>query len=228
VHADNLAAFPRAVWNLYLIDAPIISHAAVAILSASEAAVERTFSAQGLVHTDLRNRLGDATVEAEMFIKFNQRTVAGVEGQQPRVRRKTHSPGDAMRYCAEMKEEYEEDPNLPPVVGLFTRPPPEAKAEEAAAVAMEAEEEKAEFAPAPLAVISQVPRPPARDNMQAFIEHIVTLMGVTSKFRWLEAKMIQLWDEGQKWRPPMEDMDVVLKNKVMAWVRAQEQGAAEV
>ena len=85
-HAESLAAFPRAVWNLYLIDAPIISHAAVAILSVcgSEAAVERTFSAQGLVHTDLRNRLGDATVEAEMFIKFNQRTLSGVEG----VRRK--------------------------------------------------------------------------------------------------------------------------------------------
>ena len=64
---------PKAVWNLYLADshAPLISHAAVALLSvsASEAAVERTFSAQGLVHSDLRNRMSGDTVESEMFIK---------------------------------------------------------------------------------------------------------------------------------------------------------------
>ena len=40
---------PRAVWHVYLHGAPVISHAAVAVLSAggSGAAVERTFSAQG-------------------------------------------------------------------------------------------------------------------------------------------------------------------------------------
>jgi hypothetical protein len=231
-HAAHPASFPRAVWHLYLGDAPIISHAAVAILSvcASEAAVERTFSAQGLVQSDLRNRLGKDSVEAEMFIKFNKRTVDGVEGQLAGVRRKAHSPGDAMGYCAEMGEQDEDEADVPSVAALFTRP--EAVAEEGAAVVAVAvaEDEKAEvhsLQPVTV-VISQVPRAPPRDEMQAFIEHIVALMGVTSKFRWGEAKMLQLWTEGQKWRPPMEDMDTVLRNKIMAWVRAQEQAAGEL
>lgn len=221
-YADDLAAFPRAVWNLYLADAPIISHAAVAILSvcASEGAVERTFSAQGLVHSDLRNRLGDATVEAEMFIKFNQRTLAAAEGLQ-RAKRKprVHCPGDAAGYCAEMGDDYEEGDAAPPsVAGLFTRP--EAKAEEdAAAVGVAAEDEKAEAGPA---VISHVPRAPAADDVQAFIEHIVDEMGVTPRYRWSESRMNQLSSAGQQWRTPMMDTDVVLRNKVMAWVRAQE------
>ena len=219
-HADCVAAFPRAVWNLYLLDAPIISHAAVAILSvcASEAAVERTFSAQGLVHTDLRNRLGDATVAAEMFIKFNHRTVAGVEGQQPK-RGKAHSPGDAMGYCAEMAEDYEEEEGLPSVAGMFTRPLAEEKAD-VSAPAVEASEEKAEVAALPPPVVS-VPRPPPTDGVQAFIEHIVAHMGVTTKYRWSEARMMQLWTEGQQWRPIMMDTNVTLRNKINAYVRAQ-------
>ena len=164
-HADDLAAFPRAVWNLYLLDAPIISHAAVALLSvcASEAAMERTFSAQGLVHSDLRNRLSDATVEAEMFIKFNQRSLARVEGQQPQ-RRKAHSSSDAVGYCAEMGDEYEEEDGLPSVVGLFTKPVAEEKVE--VPVAVEAVEERAEIAPA---VVSHISRPRAADDVQVFI-----------------------------------------------------------
>ena len=60
-------------WRLYLQQAPVISHAAIALLSVagSEAAVERSFSAQGLVHSSRRSQLADEAVEAEMFIKFN-------------------------------------------------------------------------------------------------------------------------------------------------------------
>jgi cobalamin biosynthesis protein CobT len=38
---------------------------------ASEAAVERSFSMQGLIHSKLKNRMSDDRVEREMFIKFN-------------------------------------------------------------------------------------------------------------------------------------------------------------
>jgi hypothetical protein len=220
-HSDTPAAFARAVWNLYLADAPIISHAAVAILSVtgSEAAVERTFSAQGLVHSDLRNRLGDTTVENEMFIKFNQRTLAGVEGSQPK-QRKAPPTGDgiALGHCAEMGEDYdsEEDDTLPSVVGLFTRP--EAEAAQAAAAAVD-EAKDSEVVPA---VISQVPRPPPADEMAAFIEHVIMEVGVTPVFRWTEARMNRLWTLGQQWNPPMMDTDVVLRKKVMAVVKARE------
>jgi len=62
---------PRKVWLLY----PGVELALVALallsVSASEAAVERTFSAQGRVHSKARNQLSNEAVEAEMMIKFN-------------------------------------------------------------------------------------------------------------------------------------------------------------
>jgi hypothetical protein len=70
--------------------------------------------------------------------------------------------------------------------------------------------------------ISHVSRPPASNDVQAFIEHIVAEMGVTTKYRWSEARMNQLWSEGQKWQPIMMDTVDVLKKKIMAWVRAQD------
>lgn len=100
---------------------------------------------------------------------------------------------------------------------MFKRP--EAKAEESKAAAVAAEEEKGEMV---AAVISHVSRPPASNDVQAFIEHIVAEMGVTTKYRWSEARMNQLWSEGQKWQPIMMDTVDVLKKKIMAWVRAQD------
>jgi hypothetical protein len=41
----------------------------------SEAAVERTFSAQDAIHTKKRNRLYDSSIEASMFIAFNHRSM---------------------------------------------------------------------------------------------------------------------------------------------------------
>jgi hypothetical protein len=66
---------PRKVWLLY--NETALAAVAVAILSisASEAAVERTFSAQALVHSKKRNALHSDTIEAEMMIKFNTRSV---------------------------------------------------------------------------------------------------------------------------------------------------------
>ena len=46
---------------------------ALLTIPASEAAVERTFSAQDSIHTKKRNRLHDLTVQSSMFIAFNHR-----------------------------------------------------------------------------------------------------------------------------------------------------------
>jgi hAT family C-terminal dimerisation region len=64
---------PRLAWANHVRTAPVISLGAIALLSVagSEAAVERTFSAQGKVHSKGRNRLRDESVEAEMFCRFN-------------------------------------------------------------------------------------------------------------------------------------------------------------
>jgi hypothetical protein len=65
---------PLDVWALYDVE---LSKVAQALLTmpATEAAVERTFSTQGAVHTKLRNRLGDERVQQEMFIAFNHRAL---------------------------------------------------------------------------------------------------------------------------------------------------------
>jgi hypothetical protein len=67
---------PRSTWAL-LTSATDLATLASALLSvtASEAAVERTFSRQGLVHSKLRNRLSDDSVHMQMFFSFNTRAL---------------------------------------------------------------------------------------------------------------------------------------------------------
>ena len=63
----------KGVWGMFKGKAPELHACAMALLSitASEAAVERSFSAQDIVHSKRRNRVDDEQVEAEMFIKVN-------------------------------------------------------------------------------------------------------------------------------------------------------------
>jgi hypothetical protein len=68
---------PLNVWAMYQMELAIVARALLS-LPASEAAVERTFSAQGAVHTKLRNRLHDRSVQQEMFVAFNHRALSGV------------------------------------------------------------------------------------------------------------------------------------------------------
>lgn len=70
---------------------------AMALLSvtASEAAVERSFSRQGIIHSKLRNRLLDDSVQMQMFFSFNTRAL-----EQPN---RHHSAS-----VAELEEEEEE------------------------------------------------------------------------------------------------------------------------
>jgi hypothetical protein len=67
----------RLTWTSFTNTAPELCLLAIALLSitASEAAVERTFSRQGLVHSKLRNRLSDDTVRMQMFFSFNTRAL---------------------------------------------------------------------------------------------------------------------------------------------------------
>jgi hypothetical protein len=65
----------RHTWNLA--STAELTQLAITLLSitASEAAVERTFSRQGLVHSKLRNRLSDRSVQSQMFFSFNTRAL---------------------------------------------------------------------------------------------------------------------------------------------------------
>lgn len=68
---------PKDVWFYYSDEAPELTACALALLSlpSSEAAVERPFSQQAIVHRKHRNRLNSEQVEAEMILKFNRNGV---------------------------------------------------------------------------------------------------------------------------------------------------------
>jgi hypothetical protein len=68
---------PRMVWGLVMGSAPELTQCALALLdlSASEAAVERSFSRQGLIHSKRRSRLSDDKVQFSMSFAFNARAL---------------------------------------------------------------------------------------------------------------------------------------------------------
>ena len=74
--------YPVNVWRGLEAEVPLLAHPAIALLciAGSEAAVERSFSAQDAVHTKKRNKLKDKHVQDEMFIRFNS---DAVEGRRP-------------------------------------------------------------------------------------------------------------------------------------------------
>ena len=70
---------PRTMWGLKVRAAPELAACALALLdlTASEAAVERSFSQQNLIHSKQRNRLADDTVHLSMAFSFNSRALLG-------------------------------------------------------------------------------------------------------------------------------------------------------
>ena len=234
-HAEEKRDFdPRAVWHHQLRHAPTLAYSAVALLSvaASEAAVERSFSAQGDVHSDRRNRLADVTVEAEMFIKFNEATVLAVEqweeekkskqkkGQPVRKRKHVVVPNIVM----EMGEDADEEEIVERAVNvrsLFSRPEREAAAEEGeeAPVAAGEEEEQKEDEPVAAARVSAVPPPADANDTEAFIRSYVKEFSITASYRWQGHHMQQLEAAGMAWTPRMRDGPVALKKMIKEWVK---------
>jgi hypothetical protein len=217
----------RAVWALYLDESPVLAHAAIALLSiaGSEACVERSFSAQGAVHSDRRNRLTDSIVEAEMFIKFNRPALRRAAGE---VRKREN--------VEEMDDGYVEAEDAPSVAELFRKvsvaeqegkQPPQQQPEQQEQ--QEQQEAGSELdVPAVLPEVSSVPRPaPSTDDVQRFIAEYVREHTITARFRWASHHEQQLQAAAVVCQPPMRDVVTVLKKKIMNYVKAQaEQEAA--
>lgn len=72
------------LWGFVGDEVPELAQCAVALLTlpASEAAVERSFSQQGVVHRPVRNRLSSKQIECEMRVKFNSKRNAQKEVKQ--------------------------------------------------------------------------------------------------------------------------------------------------
>jgi hypothetical protein len=66
-----------SLWGGYLEIAKELTACVLALLelTASEAAVERSFSRQGFVHSKTRNRLSDESVQVHMLFSFNKRAL---------------------------------------------------------------------------------------------------------------------------------------------------------
>lgn len=159
-----------------------------------------------------------------MFIKFNEGTVRRMEewerdmkvSKRKRKCQQTAVPPGGR----EMDEDDEEDVDIPSIAALFRRP----ERKEAAEVEDEKEEKQLPSpspAVVPVAVLS-VPDPPASDEVERFIQDYVGKHGIHDKYRWRDYNLQQLESAGAEWKPqPMRDTAVVLKRKMMAWVRAQ-------
>lgn len=225
---------PRAVWCLYLTESPILSHAAIALLSVagSEAAVERSFSTQGTVHSDRRNRMKDAMVEAEMFIRFNRvalRRAAGEVSSRKKVKEMTDDDDEAVdedaSSVAELFRRIEMPEEKQPQQSQQPQPQPQPQQQQQ-------QESEAEELPTEPVVVRIVPRPPeSSDDVQRFIVEYVRTHDppITARFRWQSHFEQRLQCAAIRNNPPMRDVVGELKRKIMKYVRglAAEEAAEE-
>jgi hypothetical protein len=170
----------RMVWLLY--NSCELGKVALALLSvtASEAAVERTFSAQAAVHTKKRNRLHSDTVEAEMLLKFNQRQLR--PGPKP----------DSFGSCTVMAEDFDAEEHAAAWADLLLPEPPadEPAPRRAAAVAADDDYEppvNREAAAAAAASASSRRargRTVAQKTVEEFIAWIVEERSIGAGFAW--------------------------------------------
>jgi hypothetical protein len=80
---------PEEYWQSVALHVPLVSKVALTIfaISPSEACVERSFSHQGLLYSELRTRLGDDSVEALMMVRMNVAGMYDVPCVEPRAKK---------------------------------------------------------------------------------------------------------------------------------------------
>ncbi|MGA8137581.1 MAG: DUF domain-containing protein [Pseudomonas gingeri] len=159
---------PLDVWALYDVELAKVAQALLT-MPATEAAVERTFSAQGAVHTKLRNRLCDERVQQEMFVSFNHRALSKATAAS--------STGGVVALDENFME-------------VDTEPEDEDEEEEAEQPMSEEEEEK-EAADTPHADVMRTQSEINADN-RAFLEDFIERHCITLDTRWGEVRRVQL------------------------------------
>lgn len=96
---------PVDVWSFYSMELATVARALLT-MPATEAAVERTFSAQDSIHTKKRNRLVDASVEANMFVAFNHRPL---QNENPSETRPPSTVELSLEFLEPAVEEQDDD-----------------------------------------------------------------------------------------------------------------------
>lgn len=89
--AQNPPLDPSTYWRSISLHVPLLSKVALTIfaIAPSEASVERSFSHQGLVHSDLRASLDDSSVQAVMTVRMNIARFFDVPSIPPNKKQKT-------------------------------------------------------------------------------------------------------------------------------------------
>ena len=199
----------KSVWFLYLHSAPELSTAAIALLSAagSEAACERTFSAQSLVHSKQRNRLRDDRVEQEMFIRFN---TDALESKESRARAESQQIVSLTPDCEVPRD------SVLYVRSLF--------ASLVESIEVEGKEEAVEemveqSMPIEPIVLMQPAQPPAITLLERFVIYYVQKHGLVAGFKWKEWQMNQLQQEAISFDPPVKDVVDDVKRHINAYLR---------
>jgi hypothetical protein len=180
IHATKLSEGKSwkalSVWSLYEMELAVVARALLTV-PASEAAVERTFSAQGSIHTKIRSRLDDSTVQASMFIAFNHRTLnapASTSSSMDEDESTITLSLDFMDTDSESESEPEEE--LPVVRE-------ESKSDDDDEVK---EEEEVE------AAVIQRTNSEINADTRSFLESYIKKNGITLKDRWTGDKVVQL------------------------------------
>jgi hypothetical protein len=163
---------PLDVWGIHF--EKELAKVAVVLLSipSSEAAVERTFSAQDDIHRKKRNRLKDETVQASMFIAFNHRRLSQTLDAAPAVREVELS----LDFMDTDTEEEESDDD------------------ESDASSNGSEEEQASPSTDDEMQVDEEPAAPIRQETQVFLKEFIAQNNIHSKTRF-SAELIGKLDE---------------------------------
>jgi len=206
----------RPLWNLYRDTAKELTACALALLSitASEAAVERTFSKQGLLHSKTRNSLGEDTLQAEMFVAFNRRALENVDPQAGAW--VELADDDEVSYTTKAflsrlaDSDISEAPN-----GQLVNEEQAVRGRQAEGKDEKSEEKDAEME-APEDEKEDKEREPPTDAVKAFIQKYVEDHHVTSRYRWGNDKMNSL--QAAIIAAGLYDVAEVMKQKIRAHV----------
>ena len=190
-------------------------------VAGSEAAVERSFSAQGTVHSDRRNRLTDKMVEAEMYIRFNRLALRRAAGEVKNSSEKTAEIID------DDDPDNVDDEAASSVADLFKRiavehdeqPQEQLQQQEQ----QEQQQERHDEQSAQPAVVRSLPRArPSTDHVERFIAEYVRTRNITARFKWRDHHEQQLQAAAVNYVPPMLDTVMDLKKKIMLYVRGMD------
>ena len=161
------------VWALYEMELATVA-TALLTMPASEAAVERSFSAQGAVHSKLRNRLHDITVQQEMFVAFNHSALTQI--RENAVRPATVEL--TADFLAEPESESESDFDEPMAAAEVDAPDTAQLAADSVPAAASSAAAAAAAA-APMRTQSAI-----NDDNHAFLEEYIDANGIHLHMRW--------------------------------------------